>query len=352
MRHDCPTHEIKEQAALYALGVLTHLEASAFESHIREGCEICRAELFKFERAAGMFALNAPQIKPPAYLIDLLQARIEKETAARTQSPENQFAVDQPFLTRALAHGRQIVAAIPWRLVSIRALPWAAASAFGVVSIMLLVALSSAHSASANQDHAIIEAKKQIEQMHGLVERATGRSKELAEIIAILGVPGVRQVQLVGEGPAASSRITLYMDDKSGLCIISADQLPVADGMVHHLWFVTPEGPKNAGTLQTDENGHAFLETSAEANFRNLNAACITLEPEGEVDHPTTRVLALGKITRSPRVHKQNSAATPDQPSDSEEAPPQHSQTDAPEGAEQRPRHAARQSGTTSIDNH
>ena len=50
MRHQCPTHEIKEQAALYALGVLTQLEARAFESHVRDGCEICRSEVFRFER--------------------------------------------------------------------------------------------------------------------------------------------------------------------------------------------------------------------------------------------------------------------------------------------------------------
>ena len=327
MRHQCPTHEIKEQASLYALGVLNQLEARAFESHVREGCEICRSELSRFERAAGMFALNAPQIKPPAYLIDLLLARIEKETLER---PAQSRRTLPKALVRLSERVKVASTVIPWRLIGARAIPWAAAAALGIVAIMLLTALNSARSAGTNQNQAITQSKAEIVQMHALVERATNRSKELAQIVAVLGVPGARQVQLVGEGPGASSKVALYLDENTGLSVVSADRLPMVDGMVHHLWFVTPEGPKDAGTLETDASGHGFLATSAGANFARTTAACITLEPEGASDHPTAPILALGKIIRTVHPRRQHSSAPASDSPDSPSSQPDSQQSTQP----------------------
>ncbi|HEY9232046.1 MAG TPA: hypothetical protein VIS78_07855, partial [Blastocatellia bacterium] len=81
MRHDVPTDESQETAALYALGALSQHEARAFEIHLRQGCEICQRELNEFTGVVDALSSNTPEIAPPGYLRDLLNARIEKEAS-------------------------------------------------------------------------------------------------------------------------------------------------------------------------------------------------------------------------------------------------------------------------------
>src|SRR5690349_22276016 len=81
LRHDVPTEESQESAALYALGALSQHEARAFEVHLRQGCEICQRELREFTDVVDALSAGAPEATPSAYLRDLLGARIEKESS-------------------------------------------------------------------------------------------------------------------------------------------------------------------------------------------------------------------------------------------------------------------------------
>lgn len=64
MRHF--DHEkIAEQAAMYALGILSQQEAQAFERCLSEGCESCAEELAAFEAVVAELGLSAPEQKPP-----------------------------------------------------------------------------------------------------------------------------------------------------------------------------------------------------------------------------------------------------------------------------------------------
>jgi hypothetical protein len=79
VRHERATEELREIAALHALGALTQHEARSFESHVQEGCFACEAEYRKFERAVAMIGFAAKEIAPPEYIRELLLARIERE---------------------------------------------------------------------------------------------------------------------------------------------------------------------------------------------------------------------------------------------------------------------------------
>ena len=79
MRHESITEEGQELAALYALGALTQQEARAFESHLQDGCAVCKTELDNFESVVGTIGISTEPDNPPAYLRDLLAVRIEKE---------------------------------------------------------------------------------------------------------------------------------------------------------------------------------------------------------------------------------------------------------------------------------
>src|SRR5690349_10452571 len=95
LRHDVPTEESQESAALYALGALSQLEARAFEVHLRQGCEVCQHELGEFNAVVDALSAGAPETAPPAYLRDLLGARIEKEASLPSPYPAAEAQVFQ-----------------------------------------------------------------------------------------------------------------------------------------------------------------------------------------------------------------------------------------------------------------
>lgn len=68
--------EMKEMAALYALGALTREEALVFDFHLLDGCEVCRSELASFEPVVAGIGLSVITIAPRAALKDELMWRI------------------------------------------------------------------------------------------------------------------------------------------------------------------------------------------------------------------------------------------------------------------------------------
>lgn len=88
MKHSSPTDELRETAALYSLGALPPGEAAAFEAHVSEGCEVCRAEASAFEAVARELAHDAPAIAPARDLKALLLERLAalRETGSREEA--------------------------------------------------------------------------------------------------------------------------------------------------------------------------------------------------------------------------------------------------------------------------
>ena len=85
MSHTPAHEELKEQAALYALGALETAEARDFERHLAEGCEACAAELREFEGVAARLALASTPATPPAGAREKLLSHIA--AAADTEDP-------------------------------------------------------------------------------------------------------------------------------------------------------------------------------------------------------------------------------------------------------------------------
>src|SRR5689334_15475149 len=81
LKHEAITEEAQEQAALHALGAMSQHEAHAFSVHVREGCSVCEQEAEGFSRVVAELAAEPSPVAPPAYLRDVLAARIEREHA-------------------------------------------------------------------------------------------------------------------------------------------------------------------------------------------------------------------------------------------------------------------------------
>ena len=98
MSHTSAHEELKELAALYALGALETAEARDFERHLAQGCEACAAELRDFEGVAAHLALASAPARPPADAREKLLSRItaaeEEDTRRPVASPEGTSAPD------------------------------------------------------------------------------------------------------------------------------------------------------------------------------------------------------------------------------------------------------------------
>jgi hypothetical protein len=73
-----PHDEMRDLAALYALGSLTQREARSFEGHLNEGCRSCKGELGGFEVVVSYLAFAAAAVEPPAGVFEKVRQLTSK----------------------------------------------------------------------------------------------------------------------------------------------------------------------------------------------------------------------------------------------------------------------------------
>lgn len=284
MEHKLATDEIKEQAALYALGALSQLEARAFENHLSDGCAVCQAELAEFDGVVGVLGLGAPPASPPPYLREMLSARIAKEPG-NILSSKGSRARAAPGTLAPLTARRS-----PW----VTALPWAVAACLAIVAVSSVLSLRRAIDASREAEREATRALGQAQQMNEMLGRANQRQAEQARIIAALN-GGSSRIVLAAQKDAPQPLGSVYSDKQNKRWLVVADLTPAPPGKVYQLWFVTKASPVSAGLIKTDATGHGFLEVSIPSDLDHIAAAAITLEPEGGSATPTPPILAMGK---------------------------------------------------------
>ena len=289
MNHDSVTNEVQEKAASYALGALSQHEAQVFEAHLRDGCEVCQAELTQFESIMGVLGEAAEPVAPPAYLRDVLTVRIEKE-AGRVRHGSSPVL---RFPEKSATIRKPTPASSPIRNL----LPWAAAA---VLLIAFAYTLSERQSLQAKLDRereAALETSSLNASLKDELQRKSALAEESTQINSVLTSPQSRIIQLAGLEPSAESSAKIYWDVQGSRWVVSADLPPAPAGKVYQLWFVTPTAKISAGLIKTDNRGHGFSVVPFPSDAAPLAAAAITLEPEGGSAQPTMPIYALGKPT-------------------------------------------------------
>jgi anti-sigma factor ChrR (cupin superfamily) len=106
MRHGLPEDELRERAALYALGAMTMHEARAFEEHLGEGCDVCAAEWHAFASVVGQLGFEAvPQAPSPAAR-EKLFARLANETTTAPRPAASSPAAQSNLITLKFDEGQ------------------------------------------------------------------------------------------------------------------------------------------------------------------------------------------------------------------------------------------------------
>lgn len=79
MIHDLTEDQIREVAALYALGALPEAEAREFEKYLAAGGQPGQDELTAFSKVVGRIGIGAPPQAPPPQLRARLLAELDEE---------------------------------------------------------------------------------------------------------------------------------------------------------------------------------------------------------------------------------------------------------------------------------
>jgi anti-sigma-K factor RskA len=290
LNHPRVTREGQETAALYALGALSQLEACAFDVHLREGCSSCDTELKEFDQVVGALGSVAAPVAPPAYLRDLLTARIEREVAEASSVSATVIPFPEPTSSIEITPAPAKSSGTGW-------LPWAIAAALLIAFAYTLTAWRTERRTL----QAVIERDKngsseRDENARLKVELTNERaaSTELAQINSVFNAPQWRIIPLAGQAPAPGASAKIYWDVQGKRWVVSADLPPAPDGKVYQLWFVTPDAKISAGLITPHKDGHGFAVVQLPANIVQVAAAAITLEPEGGSAQPTMPIYLLG----------------------------------------------------------
>jgi anti-sigma-K factor RskA len=219
----------------YALGSLDEDEQLQVSQHLVT-CEVCRAELHKFDQIVEDLPLAITQSEPASEVKDKIMAYARKDTESAGRTPEQ---TSWARFTQAMR---------------------ASAPVWGIASLILIVIL-------------------------GLSNLFLwGRLNEIERVSqnVLISIP----LQGTDATPQAVGMVVVSQDGEHGTLVV--DGLPSLDEMSQYqLWLIRDEQRTNGGVFSVDEEGYGNLWVSSPEPLLSYSAFGITVEPVGGSPGPT-----------------------------------------------------------------
>jgi anti-sigma-K factor RskA len=296
LKHERATEEIRELAALYALGSLTQHEARSFEAHMREGCTVCEAEFHRFAHTIAGIGFAAEEVPAPDYIRDLLLARIDREPQLKEPAASaGQTSEAKPRETASRSGAAPFQSSQPKQGKS-SILPWILA-----VAVIALGILAFYYWKSAQETGRQLQAKWAGDRADKAeLQKQMGFQKvkfaQLEEIEALATKREARIARLIGQAAAPSYAGTVLWDTKKNRCLVLGSFLPTPQGKVHQLWFFSATAKIPIGLLKPDPTGYVSVSLRVPKEAAGITAAVVTLEPDNGSQIPTAPYCAAGRI--------------------------------------------------------
>jgi anti-sigma-K factor RskA len=296
LKHERATEDIRELAALYALGSLTQHEARSFEAHMREGCAVCEAEFHRFAHTIAEMGFAAEEVPAPDYIRDLLLARIDREPQLRVPATvTDQAGQVKPHETAAHA------AAVAFKPVQPKQqkpsiLPWILA-----VAVVALGILAFYYWKSAEETGRQLQAKLAADRADKAeLQKQMGSQKikfaQLEEIEALATKPETRIARLIGQAATPSYAGIVLWDTQKNRCRVLGAFAPTPQGKVHQLWFFSATTKIPIGSFRPDPAGQVSMTLRVPKEAAEATAVVVTLEPDNGSQIPTAPYCAAGSI--------------------------------------------------------
>ena len=297
MKHERATEEIRELAALYALGSLTQHEARSFEIHLQEKCAICEAEIQRFARTLAEMGFAAEEVPAPDYLRDLLLARIEREgkPAAKAPAPVERDKVEIPKEKPFSAAAAPLFATRPKREKP-RILPWILAVALVVLAIASFFSWKMSKDTN-NQLQAKLSASQiDLAELQKQIDAGKEKSADLEQIWVVINRPGARIARLIGQAATPSNVGAILWDTEHSECMALGSFPAAPQGKAYQLWFFSATKKVPVGLIRTDTEGRFFMKFPVPKDAAGATAVVVTLEPDNGSEIPTAPYSAAGRI--------------------------------------------------------
>jgi anti-sigma-K factor RskA len=297
VKHERATEEIRELAALYALGSLTQHEADSFEIHMREGCSICEAEFHRFEHIIAGIGFAVDEVAPPDYIRDLLLARIEREhlpaapTNAQNKPSESQSQLPKPAFAGA---PKLMFAQQPLKRSSLFA--WVLTALFALSALFIYFDWKSGQD-TINQLRANVSAANtDVIDLKTLLNAQKGSIEELNQILSIANKPGLKIMRLTGQTASPAAAGAIFWEASEGKFLAFGALPPAPEGKVFQLWFISPTAKIPAGLIKLNLKDRFFISEPIPRDAANSTVVAITLEPDNGSQLPTLPFYAIARI--------------------------------------------------------
>jgi len=252
--------EIRELAAVYALGGLDGEDRARFEALLQSGDAEATAALRDFERTLADLAAESAEAPPPSVKAHLME-RIVAE--GREELP------------------RAVVTPFRWR----RAL-WPAALAAGIAAI---AAIAVGLSISASYEKRLDALAREAVVLKDEIERER-------RLDAILRDRDTEIVTLSGREPAPAARARMIWNAHAGGLLVAAGLPPTPAGKAYQLWAIVGKNPPvSAGVFTVDAKGAGSLRVPPLTGVGKVDVFAVTLEPAGGLPAPSGHMYLAGK---------------------------------------------------------
>ena len=257
MNHD----EIRELAAVYALGGLDGEDVARFEALLRSGDPEAIAALREFESTLVTLARESPEAPPPS-----VKAALMQRIAAEAPVAPRPTLAPPPRPRRSL-----------WPIV------WAGAMAVGIAAIVVGLSVSGRYERR-------LEA---LAREAATLKAEVDRDRQLVEIIRD---PATEIVALAGLEPAPGSRARVIWNERGGGLLVAPGLPPAPAGKTYQLWaIVGKQAPVSAGVFSVDAKGSGSLRVPTLAGVGKVDVFAVTLEPAGGLPAPSGPMYLAGK---------------------------------------------------------
>jgi anti-sigma-K factor RskA len=253
--------EIRELAAMYALGGLDGEDRARFEALLRSADPDAIAAMADFESALVTLATESAEAPPSS-----AKAALVERIGATAH-------VESPSAVAPLVRPRRL----PWPAV------WAGVMAAGLAAVAVGLSVSARYEtrlAALARESAVLRAE---------IDRER-------HLVAMLRDPATEIVALSGREPAPEARARMIWNTQEGGLLVAAGLPATPTGKVYQLWAIVGKNPPvSAGVFTVDAKGTGSLRVLPLAGVGKVDVFAVTLEPAGGLPAPSGQMYLAGK---------------------------------------------------------
>jgi anti-sigma-K factor RskA len=257
-----------EELELFALGALPEDEAAALQAHV-SSCEECTAKLAEARGDAALLAFAVKQEAPAGTIKAELMARVR---ANRDSEARSAWPAKMPETERGKTGPRN----------------W-----WNWVLVPVAVALALVSFALSWQNRRIAT---ELEREHKAAEAMIQEREQIEKLVGVLASPDTVTVKLAGTADAANASGLVKFNEKAGVVLYSAADLPaLPKDKSYQMWLVPVNGaPISAGLIGPGGRSWGNLWTAEVPANTPAKAFAVTIESAGGAPQPTGPKVLLG----------------------------------------------------------